>query len=38
MDDYVTKPIQPAILFAAIERQHARMCQPPSSAGMKTAG
>jgi signal transduction histidine kinase/CheY-like chemotaxis protein len=29
MDDYVTKPIQPAQLFAAIERQQSRICQPP---------
>ncbi|MGA2040260.1 MAG: two-component regulator propeller domain-containing protein [Bryobacteraceae bacterium] len=31
MDDYVTKPIQPALLFAAIERQHCRIRQPPSN-------
>jgi CheY-like chemotaxis protein len=40
MDDYVTKPIQPALLFAAIERQHNRICQPPSNddSRMSTAG
>jgi CheY-like chemotaxis protein len=31
MDDYVTKPIQPALLFAAIERQQRCVCQPPSN-------
>ncbi|MGO9229510.1 MAG: two-component regulator propeller domain-containing protein [Bryobacteraceae bacterium] len=30
MDDYITKPIQPALLFAAIERQQRRACQPLS--------
>jgi signal transduction histidine kinase/ligand-binding sensor domain-containing protein/CheY-like chemotaxis protein len=32
MDDYITKPIQPALLFAAIERQQRRTCQLPSNA------
>jgi CheY-like chemotaxis protein len=32
MDDYITKPIQPALLFAAIERQRNRVFQqPPTS-------
>jgi signal transduction histidine kinase/ligand-binding sensor domain-containing protein/CheY-like chemotaxis protein len=32
MDDYITKPIQPALLFAAIERQRNRAFQqPPTS-------
>ena len=35
MDDYVTKPIQPALLFAAIERQQIRICQSASSEGSK---
>jgi CheY-like chemotaxis protein len=33
MDDYVTKPIQPAVLFAAIERQRNRFCQSQSRDG-----
>ena len=35
MDDYVTKPIQPALLFAAIERQHSRICLSPSDDGSR---
>jgi signal transduction histidine kinase/ligand-binding sensor domain-containing protein/CheY-like chemotaxis protein len=40
MDDYVTKPIQPALLFAAIERQQNRICQSTSDDGSQvtTAG
>jgi signal transduction histidine kinase/ligand-binding sensor domain-containing protein/CheY-like chemotaxis protein len=35
MDDYVTKPIEPALLFAAIERHQSRFCQPSSTAGSR---